>query len=107
METAHKMINLIWRDENYGPISGVVAFRAVIEPYPSETQKKKVTKAYKAAGFELNHHRQSWISHEAETAPIALAAALEDLDYVITHCGAQPTALDTPRVTSTPSSPRM
>lgn len=95
MGNTDKTIIITWRDENYGPINGAVAFRAMIEPMPSETAKKKIVKAYKDAGFELHFNRQVWIAQDdIETAPTALVENLENMGYEITNCGRTPANLE-------------
>jgi hypothetical protein len=96
MSEAHKTINLTWRDENYGEISGAVAFRANITPYPSETTKRKIATAYKAAGFDLHFKRQSWVARQStEAAPLALIENLEAMGYEVANNGCIPAALET------------
>jgi hypothetical protein len=95
MSNAEKTITLTWRDENYGPVSHSIAFRATIEPYPSETVKKKIMMAYKSAGFELHFDRQAWLaSEDAETAPTQLIENLELLGYQVTNSGRTPAILE-------------
>lgn len=95
MSNTEKTITITWRDENYGSVNGSVAFRAMIEPYPSETAKKKITRAYKNAGFELHFNRQVWLAQESiETAPIKLIENLESLGYQVTNRGHAPAILE-------------
>jgi hypothetical protein len=95
-EMTEKTITITWRDENYGRISGSVAFRVYdIEPFPSMTGQKKLQTVYKNAGFEFNNSRQSWIAEEnpAKAGP-DLAAALEELGYEVKHSGCVPDELE-------------
>ncbi|MCZ7860894.1 hypothetical protein O9X98_05705 [Agrobacterium salinitolerans] len=95
MSNTEKTITITWRDENYGAVSGTVAFRAMIEPFPSETVKKKIMKAYEGAGFELHFNRQAWMAPESiETAPTTLVENLESLGYQVTNCGRTPAILE-------------
>lgn len=95
MSNTEKTITITWRDENYGGVSNSVAFRAMIEPYPSETAKKKIIRAYKNAGFELHFNRQAWIAEDSiETAPSTLIENLESLGYQVTNCGRTPAILE-------------
>lgn len=89
-----KTINITWRDENYGPVSGAVAFRAAIEPHPSEAASRKIQRAYKEAGFELNFNRQAWIAEEnSDEAPEKLVEGLTALGYEVYSQGAIPSSI--------------
>lgn len=106
--TTEKTIRITWRDENYGPVSGALAFRAMVEENVSETFMKKVYRAYKAAGFELNFNRQSWIAVDKPDAPEKLVEALESLGLSPVHSGRVPEELEEPEApASAPASPRM
>jgi hypothetical protein len=95
MSNTEKSIVLTWRNENYGQVSGSVAFRAMIEPYPSEAAKARVVRAYKSAGFELHAARQAWLAPEAvESIPAALVEKLEALGYQVTSQGVVPDILE-------------
>ncbi|MDW9481267.1 hypothetical protein GOB57_21720 [Sinorhizobium meliloti] len=104
MSNTEKTITITWRDENYGSVNGSVAFRAMIEPYPSETAKKKIIRAYKNAGFELHFNRQAWIAQESiETAPTALIDNLESLGFQVTNCGRTPAILEEAKTVEAPT----
>ncbi|MBY3158405.1 hypothetical protein HFO56_39590 [Rhizobium laguerreae] len=106
MSNTEKSIVLTWRDENYGQVRGSVAFRAAIEPYPSDAAKAKVVRAYKAAGFELHSVRQAWIAPDSiESIPATLVEKLEAIGYKVTHDGVVPPVLeDEAKEAATPAS---
>nr|WP_250807322.1 hypothetical protein [Neorhizobium tomejilense] len=102
-----KTINLVWRDENYGGISGTVAFRSTIEPYPSDTATKRIQRAYKEAGFEIDHRRMSWIARKnPDEAPAALVVALQNLGYEVSHSGCTPDEFTEAPTVATAQGPR-
>lgn len=87
MKTETK-ISIIWRNENYGSVSRAVAFRAVVEPYPSDTAMTKLARIYKRCGFEMNQNRVAWIAEDcAADAPAKLIAELTAAGYVVEHRG--------------------
>jgi hypothetical protein len=95
VDNNEKSIVITWRNENYGQVSGSVAFRATINPYPSEAAKVRVVRAYKSAGFELHAARQAWLAPEAvESIPTTLVEKLEALGYRVAHQGAVPDILE-------------
>lgn len=90
-----KTITIHWRDENYGRVSGSVAFRSEVEPYPSDTAHSKLVRAYKRHGFEVDHSRAAWIAvRKPEDMPVRLSEDLEKLGYQVTHAGCVPACLD-------------
>lgn len=91
-----KTITLTWRDENYGRVSGAVAFRDFVEPYPSDTAHAKLARVYKRHGFEADHSRAAWIAtHKPEDMPTRLVEDLEKLGYEMTNDGCVPACLAT------------
>jgi len=85
-----KTISITWRNENYGRISGAVAFRASVEPFPSETESKRLGRLYRKCGFDVNHQRACWMAEESrgEPLPVRLDAALREAGYDVVHGGA-------------------
>jgi hypothetical protein len=98
---APKTITITWRDENYGPISGTIAFRSIIDPAPSESKAKEVQRAFKATGFEFDHRRASWIAKsgmdEGKATTEALIEKLELMGLEIFHKGATADYLEKPK----------
>lgn len=95
MSNTEKSIVITWRNENYGQVTGALAFRATIDPYPSEAAKTRVVRAYKSAGFELHTARQAWLAPEAvESIPVTLVDKLEALGYHVSHQGVVPDILE-------------
>jgi len=89
-----KVLTITWRDENYGRVSGAVAFRAMLDPFPSQTESTKLGRLYKKCGFELNFNRQSWIAeYKPEDTPVRLVETLEEAGYTVINKGAQPKIL--------------
>lgn len=105
--STEKNISITWRDENYGPISGSVAFRAMVLEDISQTAMKEVHKAYKSAGFTLNHNRQSWIAVGKPEAAETLVETLSQMGFTVENRGCVPEELDQPAATAAPSAPRM
>ncbi|MCV9964751.1 hypothetical protein OIU34_22935 [Pararhizobium sp. BT-229] len=109
MSNTEKTITITWRDENYGSVSHSVAFRAMGAPLPSETEKKKIVRAYRNAGFELNFNRQTWIAKKSiETAPATLIQNLENLGYEVTNRGRTPAILEEAKPAApSPAAPKL
>jgi len=96
-----KSILLTWRDEAYGSVSSAaVAFRSMVEPYPSGNAQAKIARVYKRHGFAVNHSRASWINESGEFDAAALIADLEGLGYEVEHAGRVPES-----ITSTGNAP--
>lgn len=92
--TKEKVLTITWRDENYGHVSGAVAFRTALEPFPSETESRKLARIYKKNGFELNFNRQAWIAeYKPADTPIRLVEVLKEAGYTVINKGAQPKIL--------------
>lgn len=85
-----KSISIVWRNENYGAVSHAVAFRASVEPHPSDTAmtKTKLSRIYKRCGFKQNESRGAWIAEYcAADVPAKLIAELTAAGYVVEHKG--------------------
>ncbi len=91
-----KKITLTWRDEAYGRISSdAIAFRAAFGEDFSEGELKKVRKAFKDAGFELNFDRGSWIAQfKPSDTPEKLVEKLVALGVEVEHQGRVPETLE-------------
>lgn len=97
MAKAQKTIELSWRDENYGNVYGSVAFRAWVEPHPSDTEHTRLARVYKKHGFEANNSRAAWIAPAKDlNMPVRLTEALQAIGYEVAHAGAVPQVLRTP-----------
>jgi phosphopentomutase len=90
----NKVLTIIWRDENYGRINDATAFRAELEPFPSDSEGRKLARIYKKSGYEFNENRYSWIAeYKSKDTPLLLIDALRDAGYEIVNRGAQPDVL--------------
>jgi hypothetical protein len=91
---AEKVITMTWRDENYGRVYEAQAFRYMKDPWPSETETKKLGSMFKKHGFEVNMDRAAWIAqYQPEDACVKLVEALEEAGYTVESRGAVPDAL--------------
>lgn len=89
-----KTVELIWRNENYGSISGSLAFRHTVEPYPSETAVMKLHRVFRKAGFKAVESRGAWICGRADERTAArLVELLAEAGYGVEHHGAVPSSL--------------
>lgn len=91
---AEKTITITWRDENYGRIHEAQAFRYEKDPFPSQTESRKIAAIIKRHGFEAHMQRASWIAeYKPEEVCVALIEELEASGYVVKHAGAVPDIL--------------
>jgi len=91
---AEKVIRITWRDENYGRVYDAQSFRYMKDPYPSETEAKKIGRLFRKIGFDVHPHRHCWMFEGApDDACLKLVAALEEAGYVVENHGAVPVAL--------------
>ncbi|WP_372395349.1 hypothetical protein ABMY26_07245 (plasmid) [Azospirillum sp. HJ39] len=83
-----------WRDENYGRISGALAFRPTVAPFPSDTMAARIVRIYRRHGFAMHPGRDSYVNQQptADT-PAQLAAALTAAGFIVTHAGCVPPSI--------------
>ena len=87
-------IVLRWRDENYGRLSGTLAFRATVEADLSDAMTARLHRVYGRSGFEYDCTRASFIAKApGSTTPLKLARDLEDAGFVCLHMCCVPDAL--------------
>jgi hypothetical protein len=60
-----KTLSLQPRDENYGSVAAASAFR-VYQEYNSETERTKLERIFRKAGYAFNWSRCSWIATKAD-----------------------------------------
>lgn len=85
------IVTLRWRDESYGRLSGVLAFRPQIEPFPSEAMAGRILRICKAQGFDFDDQRSAMIvKNPSRTTPAELARELEEEGFTVRHEGCQP-----------------
>lgn len=91
MDRVTRTITLTWRDEDLGKVSGAVAFRDEIIPFPSDTARKKIARTYRSHGFAADYDRAAWIApRKAEDMPLRLADDLEAMGFEVIHKGNVP-----------------
>jgi hypothetical protein len=79
---AEKIITITWRDENYGYAGGDQAFRYSKEPWPSETERTKISRIFRKHGFEANMDRAAWIAQfKPADSCVNLVEALREAGY--------------------------
>lgn len=89
-----KVLTITWRDENYGRVYDAVSFRAMLEPFPSETENRKLARIYKKQGFDFNGQRYCWMAeYKPEDTALRLVEALKEAGYTVINKGAQPKIL--------------
>jgi hypothetical protein len=83
-----------WRDENYGRISGALAFRPTVAPFPSDAMATRLLRLYRRHGFAMHPTRDSFVNQQptADTAA-QLGAALSAAGYIVTHAGCVPVSI--------------
>lgn len=102
-----KVLTITWRNEGYGRVSeDSVAFRTMLEPFPSQTESTKLSRLYKKCGFELNFNRQSWIAEfKPADTPVRLVETLKDAGYTVVNVGAVPDILNKAKAEVAPEAP--
>lgn len=94
MPKAAPKIELRWRDENYGVVHAVAAFRNYGGTYDwSERTHQKFRACLKRAGFAFHHRRCSYIASQGEgaTRKHALCDELAHAGFIITLGDVRPT----------------
>jgi hypothetical protein len=85
------IVTLHWRDENYGRLSGVLAFRPQIEPFPSEVMAGRILRICIAHGFDFNDQRSAMIAKNPTRAtPTELVRELEEEGFTVCQAGCLP-----------------
>ena len=103
MTKAPKTVTLIWRNESYGSIGRCFAFRADVEPYPSDTAERNLARLYRRHGFKANETRAAWIAeHPADDAAVRLVEALKEAGYQVENEGAVPQSVEDMREDAAP-----
>lgn len=89
-----KILTITWRNENYGRINDASAFRAELEPYPSDSEDRKIARIYKKNGYKFDESRCSWIAEfKSKDTPSMLVDSLTAAGYKVVNRGAQPDVL--------------
>ena len=81
-------IELRWRDENYGSVHAVAAFRNYMGTFDwSERTHRRFRGCLKRAGFALHHGRCAYIAHHGDSAERkrALCDELAAAGFEIVH----------------------
>lgn len=89
-------IRLRWSGESDGRVSGTLAFRADVEPSPSEAMKGQLIRLYLGAFLTVDFDRAAYIAQAPHPdAPLTLVRDLEDAGFVVQHLCSVPNALRT------------
>ncbi len=95
---AEKIITITWRDENYGRVYEAQAFRYMKDPWPSETETKKLARLFRKNDFDFHVQRCCWMAeYKPADACVKLVEALEEAGYTVENRGAVPEALSSGR----------
>lgn len=84
-------MKLMWRDENYGRLSGVLAFRPYPNPLPPVPLAAMAKQICDEHGFEFDVQRASLIHRDPDRdTPADLVRALQREGFTVTHGGCVP-----------------
>ena len=85
---------LNWRDENYGRISGALAFRPTVAPPSSDAMALRLQRIYRRHGFTMHPTRDSYVNQQpTDDTAGQLAAALIAAGFLVTHAGCVPASI--------------
>lgn len=97
-------VKIVWRDENYGSVAAVAAFRnyALTSDWSDRTQQR-FRGCLKRAGFEFHLGRASFVANQGtrDERKLALCIELAKAGFVITAGDVRPT----PEVAATVPTP--
>lgn len=84
-------VTITWREENYGAVSGKVAFRTYDRHLLVEVARRRADRTIRDAGFIWHDQRSAWLADAMPGRKAGLTAALEAAGFQVKHAGAVPT----------------